>query len=217
MNRKIKIQVSKNHYFDKNYITKERWTNYYHQISNTLILNPKKVLIIGVRDNVTPDYLKKCGIKIITFDFDPELKPDIVGNISNLPKKLKKEKFDVIICAHVMEHIPFKYFDEVLKNFSKITKYLILQIPSPVLQIRFNFAIQPYIFNWYFNVNIPILFWKKFNFNGQHYWKLCRKGYQIYRIKKIIKKYFVIKKSYQCPENNSSYNFILESNLKKDD
>jgi GT2 family glycosyltransferase len=35
--------------------------------------------------------------------------------------------------------------------------------------------------------------------------------------KKIIKKYFVIKKSYQCPENNSSYNFILESNLKKDD
>jgi ubiquinone/menaquinone biosynthesis C-methylase UbiE len=211
----MQLQVDKNHYFKKNYITNGSWMNYYYQINNTLSLNPKKVLVIGVGDGITPKYLKGYGIKTITLDFDPKLKPDIVADISNLPKKLKKEKFDVIICAHVLEHLPFKYFDKILKDFSKITSYLVLQLPSSILQIKFNFAIQPHVLNKNFIINIPILFWKKLSFNGQHYWKLHRRNESMIKVKKVIKKYFTIKKLYQCPENCSSYNFILQSNFKK--
>jgi hypothetical protein len=166
----MKIQVEKKHYFGKNYMTKERWLNYYHQINNTLSLSPRKVLVIGIGDGVTPEYLEKCGIKTITLDLDPKLKPDIIGDVKKLPIKIKKQKFDLIICAHVLEHLPFKYFGPIIRDFSKISKYVILQLPPSVLQFRFNLALQPYFFNWNFNINLPLLFWKKYNFNGQHYW-----------------------------------------------
>jgi len=213
----MKLQVDKNHYFGENYVTKERWANYYHQINNTLRLNPKKVLVIGVGDGITPKYLKEYGIKTIKLDFNPKLKTDIVADIRSLPKKLKKEKFDVIICTHVLENLPFKYFDKILKDFSKITSYLVLQPPSSILQIKFNFAIQPHVLNKNFIINIPILFWKKLSFNGQHYWKLHRRNESMIKLKKVIKKYFTIKKLYQCPENHSLYNFILQSSLTKND
>lgn len=39
-----------------------------------------------------------------TLDFDPKVKPDIVGDIQALP--IKSEAIDTIICNAVLEHIP---------------------------------------------------------------------------------------------------------------
>jgi hypothetical protein len=203
------LQVSSDHYTGK--LAKGSWMNFFYQINNTLELKPKKIVIIGVGNGTVESYLKKEGFEVITFDIDKNLNPDIIGSVTELEKYFSNNQFDVIICAHVLEHIPFKYFSDTLRQISSIGRYLILQLPPSTLQFRLNLALQPYFFNWNFNINMPILFWKKYKFNGQHYWQPYSKNHSMKKVKMEIKKYFILKKSYQCPENHYSYNFILKS------
>lgn len=213
---KAKVQVSKELYFNKKPLNKDPWMNIFYQINDVLKTNPKKLLIIGVGNGIVPFYFRNIQIKVKTLDIDPELNPSIVGSVTEVSKFFKNEKFDTILCAHTLEHVPFKNFNQILRKFSNIAEYLILQLPPSLIQIRFNFAIQPYICDFHFNMTLPILFWKKYKFNGEHYWQPYRKNNSMKRIKKIIKKYYKIIKNYQNPYNHYSYHFILESrNFKR--
>jgi hypothetical protein len=202
---------NKSIYINKKKLSKGPWMNAIYQINDTISLSPKRVLLIGVGNGVVPYHLKNIGYDVKTIDFDRRLKPDIVGDVKDISKLVKNEKFDVIICAHVLEHLPFEHFNDILECFSKTAKYVVLQLPPSSMQVRFNFAIQPYLLDWNFNINIPVLFWKKYKFNGHHYWQPYRKNYSMKRIRNIIKEYFIIKKAYQCLENHYSYNFVLKS------
>ena len=208
---KAKIQVSREHYFDK--ISKNAWLNSYYQINDILSLKPKSVLIIGMGDGVVCYYLKELGIKVISMDIDQDLKPDVIGDITNIPFSIRLQKFDAVLCAHVLEHVPFEFFDKILFDLSKISKYLVLQLPPSVLQFRFCPSIQPYICDFNIHLEIPVFFWKKYKFNGQHFWQPYRKNHPIQKINIIIKKYYSTIKQYQCPDHHYSYNFILESKV----
>jgi 2-polyprenyl-3-methyl-5-hydroxy-6-metoxy-1,4-benzoquinol methylase len=114
----FKPQVPKEHYF-KDYDTKERWMSYWYQINEILKSNPENVLEIGVGNKFISDYLKKEGIKLTTVDVDPELKPDFVCSVTELSKILKS-KYDVVLCAQVLEHLPFLDFEKSLNEIKKV-------------------------------------------------------------------------------------------------
>ena len=199
-------QVPKEHYF-KNYDTKERWMSYWYQINEILKLNPENVLEIGVGNKVVSDYLRKQGIKVTTVDIDPELKPDFVCSVTNLSEVLKS-KYDVVLCAQVLEHLPFSEFEKSLNEIKKVCKrYAIITLPYGGIDLSLIVYFPKKGLKKILSVKIP--FPRKHKFDGEHYWEIGKKGYSLSKIRKILSKYFIVEKEFYPPENMWHYFLIL--------
>lgn len=204
--KEFKPQVSKNHYF-RDYDTKERWISYWYQINEILKTKPRKILEVGIGNKTVSNYLKKLRINVVTVDIDKSLKPDYVCSVTNLSKIFSKKQFDTVLCAEVLEHLPFKHFEKALRELWKVSKkYVILSLPHFGLGLRLSLKI-PLIKEINFAIKIPLPV--KHVFDGQHYWEIGKKGYPLRKILKIISKWYKIKKTYIVPENPYHRFFIL--------
>jgi len=172
-------------YSFRKYIYPTRWMSYWYQIKEVLDLESETVLEVGVGSELVADYLKNQGIKITTVDIDEKLRPDIVGNVLNLP--FSDNLFDVILCTEVLEHLPFDKFEAALRELKRVSrKYVILR-----LAIKLAFPI-------------------KHRFDGEHYWEIGKRGYSSKKVKNIIKKHFKIRKEFIPFENQYHHFFVLE-------
>lgn len=203
------VQVPKKHYFNPKYDSRERWISYWYQINEVVKTNPSTVLEIGIGNRTVSDYLAKIGIKVTTCDFDKSLKPDIAADVTKLPSK--NANFDTVLCAEVLEHLPFAKFPTAAKEIFRVTKkYAIITIPHfSVTDIYLGAKIIPFIPKREFSlkVDLPI----KHQFLGEHYWEIGKRGYPLSRIKKIIKKSgFVIEKCFYPKENPYHQFFVLK-------
>lgn len=204
----FKIQVNKDHYYSFDYDSKERWTSYWYQIKEVLRFEPKTVLEIGVGNKTVSDYLNKMGIKVTTVDIDKKLKPDIVASVLDLP--FNKNNFDVILCAEVLEHLPFKHFKKSLSEIKQVCKIsTILTLPHfSVTNLYFGVKLIPFVPKKEFahKIDFPI----KHNFLGEHFWEIGKKGYELKRVKEdIMSVGFKIEKSFYPRENPRHHFFIL--------
>lgn len=204
----FKPQVPREHYFT--YIPKRRWISYWYQIKEVLETNEKKVLEVGVGNKTVSNFLSKVGLDVTTFDYDESLDPDVVGDVTNLSNYFKPNSFGVILCAEVLEHLPFEYFDKVLKELNFVSaKYVVLSLPYAGIILPFRIKL-PALKEINFNLRIPI-FWKEHKFDGQHYWVIGTRGYKYGKIKKTLQDYFFIKKTYCPPEHPNHHFFILRT------
>jgi len=195
-------QVYKFHKYDY----QERWISYRHQIDEVLRLKPKSVLEIGVGNKTVSDYLKKQGIEITTLDMDESLRPDFVASVIEMP--LEDNFFDLVLCAEVLEHLPFDNFEKALLELKRVTKkYLVLSLPHFGPPIKFSFKI-PFFKEIKIAFKIP--FYQQHQFKGEHYWEIGKKGYSSGKIRKIIRKHFEIKKEFIPFENQYHHFYILE-------
>ena len=128
-----KVQVSKEHYDFCRYVHLKRWNSYYHQIESTLYLCQNggwnDILLIWVWDWIVVDMLKRNGLNVTTFDFDKNLNPDIVWDVTKIDEIVSK-KYDVVVCCEVLEHIPFEMFETTIKKLSKTTNNMVLSLPK---------------------------------------------------------------------------------------
>ena len=205
----FKVQVPPNHYFNIEYDTKSRWISYWYQINEVINLKSKSVLEIGVGNKSVSDYLTKIGFRVKTCDLDKSLKPDVVANILNLPFKI--DSFDVVLCAEVLEHLPFKNFSKALSNIHKVSKkYAIITLPNfSITNLYFGIKVIPYVPKKEFLIRVryPV----KHKFLGEHYWEIGKKGFPVSLIKESIQKSgFQIKKNYSPIEDPRHNFFILE-------
>jgi len=126
------------------YVTFDRWINYYYQI-DFITKHTKnyqnKILEIGIGNGLIRDYLSKIYPHFYTFDNDPHLKPDYVGDIRKTP--FAHDAFDLISICQVMEHIPFEDFGKALQELKRIVKKTIL-ISLPI----HNKAVSINIISW---------------------------------------------------------------------
>ena len=182
---------------------------YWYQIDEVVRHSPDTVLEVGVGNKTVSEYLKKIGFKITTCDIDKSLKPDVVADIRNLP--FKSRSFELVLCAEVLEHLPFKYFQSCLREISRVTKrYVVLTLPHfSITDFYFGIKLIPYIAKKEFSlkVDIPI----KHKFLGEHYWEIGKKGYPLQKIKKQISKSgFKIESSYYPKEDPRHHFFVLK-------
>lgn len=197
---------AKNHYNFHRYDSKARWLSYWHQIKEVLALQPKNVLEIGVGNKTVANYLKEQGIILTTLDTNKELQPDIVGNVLNLP--LNDNSFEVILCAEVLEHLPFEEFARALKELRRVAKrYVVLSLPhfGPPVKLLFKL---PFLREKKIAFKIP--FPKRHELGKEHCWEIGKKGYSLAKIKKIIKEYFKLKNDFIPFANQYHHFFILE-------
>ena len=168
--------------------------------------DPKSVLVVGPGDGIAVDVLKKQIGEVKTFDIEKELNPDIVGSVDNIP--LPDNSFDVILCAEVLEHLPFEKFEECLSELKRVAgKYVVLSLPHFGPQIKLNFKI-PMIKEVRIAVKIPLP--KKHKFNAGHYWEIGKRRYSPKKIRTAIKKYFTIMDEFIPLENQYHHFFVLK-------
>ncbi|MFQ6049626.1 MAG: class I SAM-dependent methyltransferase [Candidatus Paceibacterales bacterium] len=192
-------------YSFKKYDSKSRWISYWHQINEVLNLESKNILEIGVGNKTVSDCLKNQGIEVVTLDIDEKLNPDVIGNALEIP--FPDNTFDVILCAEVLEHLPFEKFERGLRELKRVSKkYVLLSLPHFGHSIKLSFKI-PLIKEKKFAIRMP--FPIKHHFNGKHYWEIGKRGYPLTKIRHIIKKYFIIKKDFIPFENQYHHFFVL--------
>lgn len=206
-------QIDPSEYRDLDYLDKPRWISLWHQINEVVTTHPKNVLEVGIGNGLVSHTLKLLGIKTITLDIDARLKPDRIGDVRKLP--FKKNTFDTILCAEVLEHIPFADFFTALRQLHKVARgYVIITLPHDFLTyFSFSGKIIPYMKPVSFLQIFPAH--RSHAFNGQHYWEIGKKGFHLKYIEILMEKAgFKINKSYNLLENPEHRFFILEKKVK---
>jgi len=194
-------------YFSKEYNDSGRWVSYWYQIREVLELNPKNILIVGKGDGLVPLYLKMRGLNIVTLDSDQSLNPDIKASVLNMP--LDGDSFDVVLCAEVLEHLPYDEFSKALSEIKRVAKFgAILSLPHFGPAIRFLLKL-PLLSEVKFLWKLP--YPRQHVFKGEHYWEIGRQGYSLGKIREEIKKSgFLLTKDYVIFENPLHHFFILK-------
>jgi len=195
------LQVDHSHYFLEKYGSLDRFISYYYQINSLRKLKIKKILFVGVGDGVVPEYLKKLpGIELTTFDIDPALKPDVVGDIHTLP--FADNTFEAIAVFEVLEHLPFEEFPNILKELKRVcSKNLVISLPCRETSFDFTFifpGIRTLLKKDFIRIllRIPLKF-GGFKNSGQHYWEIDRWNFRLSKIRSILKQNFIL-----AEENN---------------
>ena len=180
-------------YFSEGYFSVDHFISIAEQIRLVYSLKRKNILEIGIGNGLVSDFLKKAGLNVTTVDINPNLKPDIVGSITDLAEILHQRKFDIVLCSEVLEHMPFDYFEKTISNIAATTsEYAVLTLPR----------CQKVIFDIQFKIKIPKLpyiekgiFWTlpdSHIYDG-HHWELdSSQPTKIKSIKNILEKYFTI-------------------------
>lgn len=203
------LQVDASHYAFGRYAAKPRFCSYWHQVDEVTALHPESLLLIGPGDGIVPDLIRKTApdIRITTFDFDPELKPDITGDVREIGSQVGKDSFGCVLCSQVLEHLPYEDFVPVLKAFSAIAPKLVLSIPCQYRELRFRLDLPKIHID---KVKYLELSGVTFTFNGEHYWEAGTKNYPLGKVREDIDSVFRIKKEYRVPEKPWHMFFVLE-------
>jgi len=188
-----------------NYI--ERWLSYWHQIDEIDRLKPSQTLEIGPGNNFINDYLRRLGYNVKTLDINQANRPDVIGSVLELP--FADNSFDLILCAEVLEHLPFSEFEKALGELRRVSKkYVILSLPrwGWLFYIKLKLPFLNYL-KLYFKLSGI----KKHKSGGEHFWEVGKIGYPLKKIKNLIKeKKFKIIKDYLDPDSPYHHFFILE-------
>jgi len=146
-----------------------RLDTYREHVNQVLKFKPSSALEVGIGNKSVYLEIKKRRIKIIGLDYARDLEPDVVGNVIALP--FKDDSFDTVLCAEVLEHLPFEKSIEGLRELKRVAKkYIVLTLPQLSLDNRFFRRLKS----------------KPFTFDGQHYWELGSGKCSLKGIKKIF-------------------------------
>lgn len=190
------------------YANKDRWVSYYHQIKLVKdVAKQGSVLEVGVGNQVVANYLKTF-YQVKTVDIIESLKPDYVASVEDL-SVLPDNSFDVVLCAEVLEHLPFDKLAKCLSELKRVSKdSIIISLPY-----------WGYTFGWRWRLpmlgvktlKFKISGLKKHQFNGQHYWEIGKQGFPLKKIKHAIKEAGLeVKKSFWDLDDPYHYYFVLE-------
>lgn len=200
-------QVDKGHYRSSNYGDLARFASYYYQIKSVTKLHPESILEIGVGDKVFGSYIKNnTDITYTSIDIARDLEPDVVGSVEHMP--LADNSFDVVVCAEVLEHLPFEKLERSLQEIQRVTKkYAVISLPHFGPPVKFLLKV-PFLPELTFSIKIP--FYKKHIFNGEHYWEIGKKGYPARLVRSVLSEKFKIVDEFVPFENQYHHFFILE-------
>ena len=205
----LKTRLEPEAYFQPGYLTKKRLITYWYQIDETLRLGANTILEIGPGNRFVTCCLERMGRHVNTLDIDYRLSPDCAGSVIDIP--FRDSTFDAVMCFEVVEHLPFKYFPEALKEIRRVAKtYAVISMPDYERVYRIDIQL-PKIGNIKKLISIPRLKKPAFSFNGEHFWEICRAGYSLNTIISCIQDIgFDVKNHYRVFEHPYHHFFILQ-------
>lgn len=163
-----------NKYLTKRYLSDDRLMAFVEQYK--YINSNDKVLEIGKGTGVFGDIASKIAeYKVI--DIDPNTNPDYIGNILNIEDLIEHiDKFDIVFCCQVLEHLPFEHFKNALTNIMKLnSKKIVISLPDNRSSIKLNFQILRFVFEKVLSIPFSGKLITKNN-HPEHYWEIWYKN-----------------------------------------
>lgn len=185
-----RTQVDATKHYGPSYLGLPRLVVVWHQAKEVAKLVPDggEVLEIGPGAGYTTFILRAWGLRVTTMDLDPELNPDVVGDVTN--PCFVADSFDCVLAAQVLEHIPFEEFETAVKELARITKrYVIIALPAPLIGLA-GLLNAPSFSPVGFTVGLP--YYVKHRFDGQHYWELGKRGSSVRDVRQKIARHLDI-------------------------
>jgi len=180
------MDKEKTFYVNNNYITKDRWNNYWYQIKGVRMFGEAlNVLEIGPGGKIVSGLLSKLGFSVKTLDINKNIEPDYVASADNLP--MADKSFDVVLAAEILEHLPFDKIGKALSEIKRVSKMgAVVSLPHSGYVFSFAFKI-PLMKEKSIIFKIPH-FWKTKTSLEDHCWEIGLKNYPTKRIVQEIKK-----------------------------
>ena len=214
--KKSEVQVDYTYYARPRYGSTERFISYQQQMAAIRDSDAKSVLFVGVGDGVVPFYLRNVlGLEVTTCDIDPELNPDLVADIKNLP--CEDNAYDAVAVFEVLEHLPYEDFEKCLSEINRVTKkHAFVSIPYRYsgFDIVIKFPFIKTLTNrrwvrllWILPVKFPGL-----AVSGQHYWEISLQTSKRKVLKDVAKHMEVISKGHLVMD---AYHFFMTLQKKK--
>lgn len=209
-------ELPSSYYSFQNYNDPIRMITYWNQINEVLSVQPATVLEIGVGSRLVSSYLDAIGITVTKCDFNESLSPDILGDVRDLESLIDK-KYDVILCARVLHHLPFQDLEYVITSLLKVAKKRLV-ITLPVNDMRIYFFSR-YTSSGLFSKSLPLpLFLKKFisvilrkNY-GSGLWMLNDgKSMKYFSFVEFLKNRFPLVNQYRIKEDMSHAVFVFDA------
>lgn len=201
----LTTQVAPNHYRPSHYDEFHRWVSYWYQIQSVARAQPRTILEIGVGSGVLSAYLRdRLQAQVTTFDFDPSLNPDLVGDVRQLASHVTPESFEAVLAFQVLEHLPFEDFKPALQQLAHASrKNVILSLPHYGYPLQMRFRL--WRFNWAFGRKLSKK--PRWTFDGEHHWEIGTRDYPLSRIRSEIQTVLQIERDYFCADYPYHYFF----------
>lgn len=205
-------QVDVSHYEFSSYMTKNRWVSIWHQLDEILKCHPKTVLEVGKGTGILGTLLKHYGIDYKCADIDPELNPDIVASVTDLP--FEDGSFDVVACFQVLEHIPFELFSDAVSQLMRVARdKVILSLPDAHTLYQYSIHI-PKLGDKQISIPRPSIRQKEHHFQGEHYWEINKRGFSLPQVLSNIQRTGgIIESTYRVFEYPYHRFFILRKRI----
>jgi predicted SAM-dependent methyltransferase len=211
-------QVDKSHYEFNKYCDKKRWVSIWHQLNEVISLRPTSVLELGPGPGLFKKLAKHIGIMVETVDIDPELKPDFLASVLELP--FDDNSCDCVCAFQMLEHLPYGESIQTFNEMVRVAKRNVI-ISLPDSKLHLILSIDPYMLSTKidlkqktFHIPIPRLKKVKKEPTGEHFWEINKKGINL---KDIINDFSNEKacliKTYRVDENPRHRFFIFKMKL----
>ena len=210
--RKGEAALTRDLYFGDHYFSDNQMTSMTKQIQYVHARRPKRVLEIGLGNGFVSSFLSSAGYDVTTMDINENLKPDVVGDITELDSYFENGAFDLVLCAEVLEHMPLADSLKALEKMSIVSsKHVIVTLPrSQKILFDFQFYMKLPTFARFASGLFMSLPWRRENILN-HHWELdSKKKTTIKEMKKLMEENYKVASLEREKLNPYHYFFALE-------
>ena len=169
-----KTMVPGREHYSLQYLRGGRVFSYAHQINSVLEFEPRSVLEIGTGTGMVAAALQAVGIQVLTADVQPELEPDLLASVTDLP--LADNSVDVALCCQVLEHLPFEQFELAVGELKRVSSQaIVISLPDASPHYEFILRLPKRIRAEWIGTRQkdPGPAWRKWKWDGSgHYWEI---------------------------------------------
>ena len=197
----MRKQVDKSHYEFGTYMTKHRWVSVWHQLDEVIKLDPERVLEVGPGPGLFKAAAGALGVHVETLDLDPELRPDHVASVFEMP--FEDGTFDVVCAFQMLEHLPFEQSLEAFREMVRVAgKAVVISLPDAAIRWPYSIYL-PKVGIVQFSIPRPRLRASLHEFDGEHYWEINKQGYPVTKVIQELSSVAAVSlsRTFRVPEN----------------
>jgi len=163
--------LARAYYTGKGNFSPEHLYSLSFQIQQLHRFNPKRMLEVGIGNGFVSAFMRQAGVEVVTADINPALAPDVCAPLHELPGQLCGERFDVVSCCEVLEHMPFEQFGSNLDILRSLAPDAFISLPGhfPWMGLTGRLGIHNRFMNVAMGLRIPC--WRRLT--DGHYWEIA--------------------------------------------
>lgn len=167
------------------------------------------ILEIGRGSGFVNAILNELGYAVDSLDINNNLNPTYVGDISHEDFIFDKV-YNVVLCAEVLEHIPFEKFDICLENISRLIDGMaLITLPNCKSPYKISFSVNSRM------VSFDMLRLKQKKISEGHFWEINYAKYCTNKeITRRMKKYFDVVEEGKVKQYPYHYFYLLKKKRK---